>query len=148
MLHTKLGNILVTVDGNMVDYETIELTNEEKNFKVDQRYKLSVKVAHMIGKKQIVECILDNIKNYVLECYPETGEGLAMISCYYKNVKLSIGTLGDIVGVQYEYLKDRIRLHISNDLEVKKVVFYIAWLTMEDMKKEDIYTWFAADPTL
>ena len=28
----------------------------------------------------------------------------------------------------------------------RQMIFYVAWLEMIDLEKEDIYTWFAADP--
>ncbi|WP_110933549.1 hypothetical protein [Paenibacillus bouchesdurhonensis] len=49
-----------------------------------------------------------------------------------------------------EYLDHGIRVSFPDIMEVEKVkfTFGIAWLEMKDADTEDIYTWFAADPSL
>jgi hypothetical protein len=50
--------------------------------------------------------------------------------------------------VFYEYLSNRLRIRITKDALVMKLDLYIAWIIMDNLEKEEIYTWFAADPTL
>ncbi|MFK4567121.1 hypothetical protein ABH902_001699 [Enterococcus sp. UD-01] len=32
-------------------------------------------------------------------------------------------------------------------LNAENIMLYIAWLEMEDVELEDVFTWYAADPT-
>lgn len=77
--------------------------------------------------------------------FPETGENLALISFYWEKNKLSIGTTGDIAGVKYSYLDNAINLSMQQN--PVQIIFYVAWMEMVNPEKEDIYTWFAADPS-
>ncbi len=69
---------------------------------------------------------------------------IGMFIFYWNSSKLSIGTKGDIVGVQYNYFEDAMELKMRENL--KQVVLYVAWIDMVNKEKEEIYTWFAADP--
>jgi len=143
-----MGDIHIVVNRKKYDYTFIELSNKEKIFKVDKRFKILVRNFLIDDEEVIIECILKTKNNRILNGGSETGENLALISFAYDNVKLSIGTIGDVPGVYYEYLKDRICIRLTKDAGLKEVVFYVAWITMQDILKEEIYTWFAADPTL
>jgi hypothetical protein len=96
----------------------------------------------------VIDLIIEANNGFIMDSGPEAGEQLALISFIYKNMKLSIGVEGDIPGVLYEYLYDRIRVRLTKYASIKKITFYVAWLVMNDIEREEIYTWFAADPTL
>lgn len=62
-------------------------------------------------------------------------------------MKLSIGVQGDIPGVFNDYLDDRLRIRVTENASISRIDIFIAWITMDNIEKEEIYTWFAADPT-
>ncbi|MBC7765404.1 MAG: hypothetical protein H7Y41_02880 [Hyphomonadaceae bacterium] len=148
MLKTELGNVTITINGKKLVYMPITLENKGKNFTVDGRYQVIVDNILVSELETIIDCILDNNKALALNGYSESGEGLALISFLYNNIKLSIGAEGDIPGVYYEYMNDRIRVKVTKAASLNTLTFYIAWLTMHNIEQEEIYTWFAADPTL
>jgi hypothetical protein len=90
-----------------------------------------------------LDCITENV-----EYGSESGERLELQSYWSDNIKLSIGTEGEIPGVQYEYLKNCLRIRIEQSVPIMTIKYYVAWLTMSNKEVEDIYTWFGADPTL
>lgn len=149
MLKTPLGYINIFVNGKIVRPIANELPSIKKGFIVDKCYQLSLNISLFECEKTIIECVLaanDYLDN--LESNIESGEKLEMISFYCKNTKLSIGTEGEIQYINYSYLANGIQIEVSNEFFLKKVVFNVAWLTMTDSDVEDIYTWFAADPTI
>lgn len=148
MLKTELGNIIITINGKVLDYTPIKLDNKGRNFTVDGRYQVIANNILVSELETVIECILDNDKAVALNGYAESGEGLALISFLYDNIKLSIGVEGDITGVYYEYMNDRLRVKVKKSASLNSLTFFIAWLTMHNTEQEEIYTWFAADPTL
>lgn len=149
MLKTELGNIIITINGQILDYTSIRLANKGKNYTVDGRYQVMVdNILVSESEETIIDCILDDNKALALNGYSESGEDLALISFLYNNIKLSIGVEGDIPGVNYEYMDDRLRVKVTKSASLNSLTFFIAWLTMHNAEQEEIYTWFAADPTL
>lgn len=144
-MFTDLGEIKILINEKEICYDCVELTNHIKYFKVKKRYKLVCSVPESLIEDIQIKCMITLKENVKVMSGPETGEDLAMISFYWQNSKLSIGTKGDIEGVQYNYLENAMELKMREN--PKQVVFYVAWIDMIDMEKEDIYTWFAADPT-
>ncbi|MGX7243644.1 hypothetical protein ACWOC1_02215 [Enterococcus quebecensis] len=61
---------------------------------------------------------------------------------------MSIGTVGDITGVEYFYLDNGKSVTLNKEADIEKLTFYIAWLNMENPEEESIFTWLTADPTL
>lgn len=47
----------------------------------------------------------------------------------------------------YVYLDDRLRIRVTENASISRFDIFIAWITMDNIEKEEIYTWFAADPT-
>lgn len=125
----------------------IKLPNEGKNFRVDGRYKIIVNEIKN-DKENVIECKIDGKHELPIKSFSESGENLTLISFEYNNTKLSIGTIGDIPDIEQEYLKDGIRIRSKKTAPVNKFVFFVAWIEMNDKEKEEIFTWFAADPTL
>lgn len=149
MLKTELGNIIITINGQILDYTPIKLANKVKSFIVDGRYQVIVdNVLVSESEETIIDCILKDNETRGLSGYAESGENLALISFLYNNIKLSIGVEGDISGVYYEYMNDRLRVKLTKSASLNSITFFIAWLTMINTEQEEIYTWFAADPTL
>ncbi len=148
MIKTDIGNIMVTVDEAVLDYKSIKLANNGKNFKVDGRYQVTVDNIVVCNSETVIDILIDDRKVLDLKGYSESGERLALISFMHNNIKLSIGVEGDLQGVYYEYMNDRLRVKITNTASINTLIFFIAWLKMDNKELEEIYTWFAADPTL
>lgn len=143
-MRTKIGNIVVRINNKEVNIETLELPLEGRNFHVDGRYKIVCTLPEKFETPCYIECLLENNENSKCNSCIETGENLALISFYNGNCKLSLGTQGDIQGLIYNYLDNGIE--IVDNIGLKKISFFVAWIETLDEEKEDIYTWFAADP--
>ena len=143
-MYTELGEIKILVNGKEVPYKSVELINHSRYFSVEKRFKLICDVPKQTRGNISIKCMIDIKKNIKATSCSETGENLALISFYWGKNKLSIGTKGDIEGVKYSYLDDAISLEMQQN--PRQMIFYVAWLEMIDLEKEDIYTWFAADP--
>lgn len=144
MIKSPVGEIVIMRNGEMVDYISVPLKKSGKNYTVDERYKIELEIQEAGGN--IVECILA-MDEAEFQGYSESGEELEMISFQQGDIKLSIGTKGDISGYSYEYEPDRLRLKINEKTSINRIVFYVAWITKYS-DSNDIYTWFAADPTI
>lgn len=146
MINTNIGNIDILVNGHSLDYSWFELPNNGKQFKVDGR--IRIVVDNIPDKEEtVIDCILQNQNRVPINVYAEPGENLALISFIIKHMKLSIGVQGDIPGVFYDYLDDRLRIRVTENASISRFDIFIAWITMDNIEKEEIYTWFAADPT-
>ena len=143
-MHTELGEIKILIDGKEVPYKCVELPNHSQYFCVKNCFKLICDIPHQKARNIDIRCVVEIKKDINVTSGPETGENLALISFYWKKNKLSIGTIGDIDGVKYNYLNNSIGLTMPKN--PGRIIFYLAWLEMSDPEKEDIYTWFAADP--
>lgn len=148
MMKTPLGSIFFLIDGQIVGYRKKKLPLAGRGFVVEGRYEIVLSTATSEKKEIVLECALENKNNSFLRSGSETGENLALLSFYSEDIKLSIGTRGDIPGVVYEYQKNGMIMTIPKSLKMYEIVFYIAWTTINDCEKEGIYTWLAADPTL
>lgn len=147
MINTPLGNIKITVNGSEFRYTMLKLENQGSNFKVAERYKIVLEIVRL-SEDYIILVELENDKNCRLKNSIESGENLSMISYYRDSYKLSIGAINEIPFVKNEYTNTGIKTIIKKTAEIKKIVFGIAWIKMDDIEKEDIYTWFAADPNM
>ncbi len=147
MLITDLGEIIVTVDGVTQQLQPLKLKNVEKRYAVDGRYKIIVNLGEASANVSIA-CTLVNQPFIDLTRVIESGERLALISFYHQKTKLSIGVEEGRPKTVCEYLDNGINITINGNAGIPQIEFYIAWLTMQDEEKEDIFTWFAADPTL
>ncbi len=147
MIKTNIGNIGILMNGQNLDNSLFELPNKENQFKVDGRFR--IRVDNIPDKeKSVIDCILQNQNSEHINVYAEPGEELALISFLINNMKLSIGVQGDMHGVFYDYLNDRLRIRITENASISRLDIFIAWITMDNIEKEEIYTWIAADPTL
>ena len=146
MIEANIGNINILINGHNLDYSWFELPNKGNQFNVDGRFRI---VVDNIPDKEetVIDCILQNQNNVPINGYAEPGEDLALISFMISNMKLSIGVQGDIPGVFYDYLYDRLRIRVTEIASISRFDIFIAWITMDNIEKEEIYTWLAADPT-
>jgi hypothetical protein len=148
MLKTPIGFIDVLINGKSNDYKSMKLVNKEKNFSVDGRHKVIVDLPVNQDQDIVIECKLAEFAgDNAMGCI-ESGERLALISFYQDNIKLSIGVEDEISNVMCCYIDYGVKVILSKEVHLKQVIFGIAWVSMKDREKEDIYTWFAADPTL
>lgn len=143
-MYTELGEIKILINGKEIKYQYIELIKHSQYFSVENRYKLVCDIPEQQSQNIRIECVVEFKKNIKVISGTETGENLALISFYWGKNKLSIGTKGDIHGVSYDYSDNSINLTMKKN--PGQIIFYVAWLKMVDPEKEDIYTWFAADP--
>ena len=147
LLNTILGDIEISINGQIVIYNVIELPNKGGNFNVDNRYEITVDKIDDYKSDVNVDCKL-NCSEYNCKSGSESGENLEMISFWCDNKKLSIGSEGELQGVKYKYLENGINIVIEKTAPISSLKFYVAWITMSNRDVEDIYTWFGADPTL
>jgi hypothetical protein len=151
MLKTPLGEIVIIVDGQSVTYKPISLdcteygTRNEIMFTVDARYKIEVKLSSI---PCVVECKFNDFLGDDGRGGVDSGQYLALICFYRGNTKLSIGVEDEIPGVECSYTDYGLKVELTEQASIHCVTFGIAWVAMKDEEKEDIYTWFAADPTL
>lgn len=145
MIKTNIGNVNILINGHNLDCSMYELSNKGSLFNVDGRFR--IEVDNIPDKEEtVIDCILENQKSEPINVYAESGEDLALISFMINNMKLSIGVQGDIPGVIYDYLDDRLRIKVTEKASISRFDIFIAWITMDNIEKEEVYTWFAADP--
>jgi len=147
MLKTSLGTIEILINGQKRAYKSTKLKNKGKQFSVDGRYKLTVDIP-LDCDDIVVECVLADYADNDSRNGRDSGERLALTSFYHENTKLSIGAEDEIPYTYCDYADCGLRIKISKQAGLRRLIFGIAWIKMQDIAKEDIYTWFAADPTL
>lgn len=144
-MNIQIGNILVMVNEKEVNFSVKKLPIISESFSVNERYKITFNIEHFVYNEVNIKCVFQpKEENDLLSCI-ESGENLALISFYLGDTKLSIGTEGDIPQIHYRYLDNG--LELKTNLKIPEIVFYVAWVKMKDKEIEDIYTWFAADPS-
>jgi len=143
MIETPIGRIEILIDGKILDYSKVELVNRHKSFTVDKRYQISVNDM----MESTIDCTLIGRKTED-KAIIESGEDLALISFYEDNLKLSIGAEGDVEGIKYTYLENGIRMEANKECMKNQLLINVAWLEMTNMEQQDIYCWFAADPSI
>ena len=144
------GSVILSVNGRPVPFTVSDLPCCTERFRVKRRVRLSCQIPNDVeGKSVSIKCQVRFHSGINVEPFEETGEDLALVSYYWGDHKLSIGTLGDRKGTRYVYTGEG--LEIVADHSPGTVDFYIAWLEMcgdaEERERQDIYTWFAADPS-
>jgi len=146
MLSTNLGEINVLLNNRNCKYRLIKLTNKKKNFIVDGRCKIVVDISENLNEEIEIQC---NLKTDIInKRLIESGEGLASMSFISGKEIVSIGTEDDLEGIICEYLADGFKINVKKDFSVKEIIFGVSWKKMNDVETEELYTWFASDPTL
>lgn len=105
------------------------------------------------GKSHSITCTLKKCVQSV-EGYIESGECLELQSFYKGKTKLSIGTKGEIQGMNEhsfdyyaDYLEDGMMYQILPETKTKRFVFGVAWMNECDEENE-YQPWMGADPTM
>ena len=145
MIITPLGKIKIFVNEIEKTFEVKQLARSRKNFIVDERKQMCLE---NLGEDMVIECVLDVENKIKPTTIIESGENLALISFYSGNIKLCVGVIGDRKGIKYEYLENGIRIKVLENHVDNFMLVNIAWLHMSNPSEEDIYCWFAADPTI
>ena len=154
MLDTPLGIIQIKVDDVITQCDFVELCTERTGglglplFKVSGRYKAIIKTTDFLLPFSCT-CEFSAHPEYD-DTNVEPGEQLVLKSWYRDNLKISIGTEDDEnndKGFSVECLDDGLRIIANRTYKMNELVFCVAWTYLSDVEKEDIYTWFAADPS-
>ena len=164
-LLTPLGVICITVNGIEVNYTVENLCKVERYkdgsgylFNVDGRCKLTPEISDKVVFPLEIECSVEKFSHIVLDdrTGAESGEYMAMWSMYNGSTKLSIGSPDDTPDyledcVQGSYSSTGVIIDVRNRDYLKHAFFCVAWVSLNGTDYEnngDIYTWFAADPTI
>ena len=125
-----------------IDYKTIELPCESTRFIVDRCCQIEINEKSTAG--DVFEFILDTPKNF--ECFSESGEDFEMLSFYCDDIKLSVGVAYEkFMDFKCEYFNDRMKISYNGE---SKVYCKASWKKMIYKEIEDIFTWFASDPSV
>lgn len=143
-LLTPLGPVEILADGRPLPYRCTPLPLQSQRFRVDGRWRLDCLLPGTTAPVEM-QCRIAVDPALPVTCGPETGEALALLSFTWNNDKLSMGTEGDLPGVTCHYEETGMRLRFISGPGA--VSFYLAWLTMTEPEREEIYPWFAADPS-
>lgn len=154
-LKTPLGEIEIFIDNKKIeyDYKKIEINRTCEN--LNGRYLITIQFIPD-GLEHKISC---RIKNYnpSIEDEVETGEDLELKSFYYKNIKMSIGMIGDTeyysmgericnsFDYNNDYLKDGVEYVILKITKTEIFDFGIAWIEGYTNENE-VQTWYGADP--
>ncbi len=146
VISCPMGNVKITIDGVNFDYVAEPLPKRTKWFEVDGRYRVRVPVPVSEDRSKI-NCFLDFPESKDITGGADSGQDLALVSFDMEDTKVSIGTIGDLFQFRYDYMANGISVSIPTSYGKDHVYFAIAWLKMIDKERQDIYTWFAADPS-
>ena len=141
MIITGFGNVRVKIDGKDYLYDQVRLKGKSKKYVVDALYRFVLPIS---GRE--IELFIDGTDSGDIEKDIETGEQLALISFIKDDYKVSLGTEGDITGIEYIYTSRGMILRIREGCLQKTLKVHVACLTDDDHEKRDIYCWLAADP--
>lgn len=148
MIQTPIGSIHIFVNGEKSNYQLRGLTKTGKNFSVDERFEVIVDISQKADKDMTIECKITGSDVSCMKKVIESGERLALISFYHDPFKLSIGTEDKTPNSSCSYTNDGLRVSVPKDTNLQRILFRIAWIYMHHKAIEEIYPWFAADPTL
>lgn len=147
MLRTPIGKLKILLNNDEIGYKEKKLLTKTKNFTVDKRVQIEFAPNIQLSNENIIKFIFVNNGDVAIKSCIETGEDLQLISFYYKNFKVSLG-MNELQSVKYTYLENGIQLEIMSSLIISEIKTIVAWLEMQDAELEDVFTWYAADPTL
>ncbi|MCL2212498.1 MAG: hypothetical protein FWB93_01520 [Oscillospiraceae bacterium] len=150
MLHTPFGEIFVKLNDKSILYQAEKLKNIDMGsrglpiFEVDGRYKIIIDISDMKTPLSLAVEFASTVKFH--DSGIDSGERLSLKTWENGTLMFSIGTEDDIKGTDIEYLECGIKVIVDKN-SLDKIAFGIAWRYIES-KKEELYTWFAADPTI
>ena len=160
-LVTPMDEITILVDDVEIQYTYIEGDKIEHLCPdVIGRFQIET-ILEPDGKHHTISCLLPSNKNIKRD--GESGERLECTGFYHNNMKLSIGTEGEVwsnyMDSEYDYDIDYLdygmQYVIVPETKTKRFVFGISWIDnvdFDDCSDEaiarEVQTWYGADPTL
>jgi len=144
-MKTILGEILLTINGEKLEYTPIFLQNKSKIFNVDERFVIEIDKEKILGKPCIIECTL--VSKNQAKGGMASGQDLVMVSFDSEGYRLNIGTREDVENTDYCYLDNGIRIIIEENCDADKIVFGVAWMSMQNREIYSVETGLAADPS-
>lgn len=156
-LITPFGSVLVSINNDVMEYQTIKLETNPILFPdIDGRYKLIVNYISD-NKEHLISCIINDIDNSAIRRETESGERLECQSFYQDSKKLSIGIEFDIgyfntfeqnsYDYDIRYLRNGMSYHILPSTDSHEFIFGIAWIN-NCTDATVVQTWYGADPTI
>lgn len=138
-----IENISLYINNQEIIPVIEKLTNDGKNFHVSQRYRVIVPLCTKNRYINAELIITNNVKfsNVGLE----TGEDLYAVSYYWDNNKMTIGTLGDLPQIHYDFTSYSIS--VSGLYPKTNLIFYLAYVNDINVYTE-LSTWLAVDPDI
>jgi hypothetical protein len=149
--HTPFGIIQILIDNTIESFHHRSIAINEQLFpNVDAAHRINIKVEND-GKSHTIRIRLMNCD---VGGNVESGETLEAISFYKNNGKITIGcyaSFGDSaaynLGYDGFYHSDGIQINIPPTTQTQEYKFGICWIK-ECTDKNDIQTWFGADPSI
>lgn len=157
-LITPFGKIIITIDGQEIDYLAIAYTGYQKSYPELVVYRIQVDLKPDNQDHEIA-CILPDMGEVKRE--PETGEDLDCQSFYKDGWKLSIGVTfderwdyGEVGDYETRYLENGMSyIAWKNHTKMQTFIFGIAWIDNVDYDDNsdenlarDVQTWYGAEP--
>lgn len=146
-LTTPLGELFITIDDVLIDYDYRTVEKDSTCQDVDGRFAIIVTFVPD-GKEHTIAC---RIKSHhpSIDDDVDTGEYLELKNFYNGTAKLSLGMTGDsgFSTFDYEnlYLDDGVAYLILPNTKTTNYVFGISWLN-NSAEENEVQTWFGADP--
>ena len=137
MIKTPLGQIEVKKNGTIIPYKPFPLTQKSKYFSVEGRYGF---ILESLPPKTKLSVTVATPEVEKIKMDIEPGEQLSVISLETNSVKVSIGTTGEIPGMDYQYLENG--LSLCADTFFEKLLIVVAWKYLVSAE-DGINTWFA-----
>ena len=156
MLEPPLGIVEIKIDNHTVEYECFPVSVDRTCSDLNGRYAI---VVYFLPDKaeHTISCM---IKNHIPSTLDgaDPGENLGLFSLYERDVKVSIGVVGesgdDIRGVRQsdydydtEYLTNGVQYRLLPITKTSKYIFGVAWIN-KVTEENDVQTWYGADPTM
>ncbi len=149
MLSTPLGRITVRLDGVPIPYELVPRAPDRLCPDVKGRFLLRVPLLPD-GRPHLLSCRIEGHRPSARDDI-NSGERLELKSFYKGDTKLSLGMEGESGCATYDYengyLTDGVQYELLPSTKTAKYTFGVAWIS-PCTDKNEIQTWFGADPTL
>ena len=142
-MNTLFGPLEFTANGQPLEINPVEMPTQYKHFQVDKRYRIDLPNIRRKGEETVLTCRV--LPTESCRAGSSTGQDLAQITFRGLGKKMSIGTIGDLPGVEDEYFDYGMQLVISKEAEYTDFLFVVAWC--DSNLAETDSTEFLTDPT-
>ncbi|SET71733.1 hypothetical protein SAMN05216389_12263 [Oceanobacillus limi] len=146
MLETPLGNIVLTLNDEEINYDAVKFAPMKKlSPDVNGRYMIQLKCKENC-KPQTIRCL---IPSFLGKGEVESGESLEAVSFYRDNVKLTIGidrAFDAEAGFGGRYLRNGLEYEMYETTKDRTITFGVCWIELCHANN-DTQTWFGADPS-